>query len=166
MDYNSGSLVSGSSSVSMQHNINWKCIMKYKHIYGLLLVLILSAMGCTKPFIVEGRVTFDDGTPLTAGTVVFDNHGTTGQGEIDANGYYVAKGVRHGKNRVYIIDAVEKRQQEESDMPNAVESDSQTVVIQLISEKFRSPDTSMLTCNVRNGGKVVYNIIVSKPSED
>lgn len=85
-----------------------------------LLPLLGLLIGCGESFYpVRGRVTFEDGTPLTQGTVVFESLGKPGpetisaRGEIQPDGSYELStdgdndGVPPGKYRVLVAPLVD-----------------------------------------------------------
>ncbi|MDR1382648.1 MAG: lipoprotein, partial [Planctomycetaceae bacterium] len=59
-----------------------------KHIFLLLALLVLA--GCNNGKVpLGGTITFDDGTPLMVGAVIFSTDTYSAKGNIDANGKYV-----------------------------------------------------------------------------
>lgn len=66
-----------------------------------LALLLLAAGGCGRGmYPVRGKVTFDDGTPVTKGLVVFESQGgeqrVTARGEIQPDGSYELSTAKHG----------------------------------------------------------------------
>lgn len=114
---------------------------------------LVLALGCSDKSGVKGKVTFsEDGSPLTKGTVYFENQASGGalsRGEIQSDGSYTmgtlkaSDGVPAGKYKVYIADA--------HDYETA--PDGSAVSIQLIDSKRTSSATTDLTFEVPGGGK-------------
>ena len=146
--------------------------MKKKSLVFFVLLLIFVALaGCGDPK-VTGKVTFPDGSPLTAGQVMFQSEGFIGSGNIQSDGTYSAgklkdgDGLPPGKYQVFITGAVAY---DESDL----ELQSAEVVIGqrpmfktpiptvLISSKYQAPKSSGLTVDVN--GRTKYDITVEKP---
>jgi len=123
-------------------------------------LLCLCTAGCNSGSGVGGKVTFDDGTPLTVGTVVFETETQQMIGEIHKDGTYrmspdgKKNGIPNGEYKVAVSGAVEET--------GEVRDDGRKVTRTIIDEKFRSPSTSGLTCEV-NGAKT-FNITVTRPS--
>ena len=63
------------------------------HKYGLLVLIVFCCcvVGCSNGnVVVKGQATYEDGTPLTGGMILFESEVGTGRGKIDKNGYFVA----------------------------------------------------------------------------
>lgn len=79
-------------------------------LFASLVALCLVSFGCDNGNVpLSGRITFDDGTPLQSGTVVFCNDSfLQARGNIDSNGYYKVgflhdrDGMPPGNYRIYI----------------------------------------------------------------
>ena len=130
-------------------------------LFALFLVPTLFVFtGCGDPS-VSGTVTFSDGTPLSMGTVCFEKEGENfvGYGELRSNGVYSmgkardGEGLPPGDYLVYVRGAI--RQEMGPTGPYS---------IPLISEKYTSPTSSGLACQVK--GKTVFNFQVSKPGDE
>lgn len=74
----------------------------------------LALSGCSNRVPLEGNVTFsDDGSPLTCGTVLFDDGQVVARGPIRTDGTYAAgvekegDGIPPGTYKVSIVDAAE-----------------------------------------------------------
>ncbi|MDR2171874.1 MAG: hypothetical protein LBP59_17150 [Planctomycetaceae bacterium] len=127
-------------------------------IFFVLGLFILLIVGCTKTYTVEGRVLFEDGMPLTVGSIVFEKSGGTVLGQIDSNGYYKIHGVLQGEHKIYILGAVKVVPIKDSQAGDG--SDRVVEIKQLINEKYRFPDQSGISCVVRNN--MTFDFIVSK----
>jgi len=117
---------------------------------ALLGVLVLG--GCSgqeSTCEVTGKVTMQDGTPLTGGTVVFqpDTQGKPGaKGQIQSDGTYSMgtyepeDGVVVGTHRVLVVPQP----------PQNWDVDKQGVPPDVFDPKYRNMDTSGLTCDVKD----------------
>lgn len=127
-----------------------------------IVFLLLLTLGCGSGRVkVTGSVTFDDGTPLTVGIVVFSGPSTEASGELDAKGRYTlgefkpGDGVMPGKYKVFIANAAIVEVVDEGRDRVAVPS------IPLIDAKFEAAGTSGLSCEVVK--KTTFDIVVTKP---
>ena len=115
---------------------------------------------------VKGQVTFDDGTPLTVGTVTFETKLYQFIGNIKKDGTYqmmtdgVKPGIPNGEYRVAITNAFEPT----GKLVEVSKDTMQEEMRQLIDEKFQTASRSGLTCEVN--GATTYNITVTRPSEN
>ena len=134
--------------------------MKGNIIVGLSVCLLLLA-GCGKNVRVTGKVTFEDGSPLTTGTVIFHSGATESKAPIEKDGSYAVgtlksnDGLPRGTYQIYITGAAHFPGISPKGAPLGP-------VVQLIDSKFTSPDTSGLTCEVK--GSMTYNIKVTPPN--
>lgn len=138
---------------------------------SLAAVLIL---GCSNQVRVTGKVTFEDGTPLTEGKVVFDKD-TSFQavGQIQSDGSYtlgsykVTDGVPRGTYKVYITGAVSSQTRDVGVRAQTGEQSfergqvSIPMFTKLIHPKYEAPETSGLVCEVNQSMK--YDIKVTPP---
>lgn len=97
---------------------------------SLALVSLLALSGCGSDDFLGGKVTFEDGTPLTQGTVCFVRDGFIARSAIQSDGTYLigsrkSGGLPPGIYRIYIAGATS-----------------------LIDPKMASPETSGLTCKM------------------
>ena len=89
-----------------------------------------------------GKVTFEDGSPVTLGSVIFAKGSFQSRGDIRPDGTYsvgtnAAKdGIPPGEYRVYITGVMEAR---------GMGADGMTNYVSLIDEKYTRPETSGLT---------------------
>ncbi len=120
---------------------------------GLVLVFVFLC-GCGGGATVKGKVTFEDGSPLTQGAVKFVTETTEATGDIKSNGTYTlfenkpGDGITPGKYAVTVTAVT------------GGGSDGAPVV-NLVDSKFANPATSGLSCEVK--GSMTYDIKVSKP---
>ena len=128
----------------------------------IALLVLLCAVGCSDKIKLGGTVTFsDDGSPLTAGTVIFSTDTLEARGDIQADGTYkmssdvAGDGLPPGKYKVYIRDAYKYERVGPADNP----TDN---VVTLIHSKHTSPDTSGLEVDVSSSLKT-YDFKVDRP---
>jgi hypothetical protein len=123
--------------------------------------LLLLAVGCSGKLQVTGKVTFPDGTPLTSGEVRFESTGFVAAGKIKSDGSYRVgttsdtDGIPKGEYKVSIYALDNSHITPDINPLDAPPAKS------LVAEKFRSAETSGLTCNVTSSTK--FNITVEKP---
>jgi len=108
--------------------------------------LPLFLVGCSDHVQLSGQVTYsDDGTPLEAGTVIFQTDTFQARGSIGAEGRYTlatlkeGDGLPPGKYTVYVNSAFRGELPPGAAFP---------VQIELITPKYASPDTSGLEVDV------------------
>ncbi|MDR0338409.1 MAG: hypothetical protein LBI18_15145 [Planctomycetaceae bacterium] len=141
--------------------------MKIQIYFCLLMICVISLLGCQKRVYIYGKVTYPDGTLLKKGTVCFQSEQLLAQGDIQANGNYrlgmnkSGDGVVPGSYTIYVsgaldIEEVPLRQSERDPIVDPKKTP-------LIHPKFMSPQTSGLNCNVEKGMKLPYNITVEYP---
>ena len=127
------------------------------HNMFLILGAVVFLVGCSDRVTVTGKVTYIDGSPLQAGEVAFSDGRLVYRGNIDQNGGYKLGGVHEGDGispgmyEVYLIGA------------ETMETDENNVMrpVQLVAQKYLSPDTSELTCEVK--GKMTFDFKVERP---
>lgn len=123
----------------------------------LAFTFLAFAVGCGSKITVDGFVRFEDGTPLTTGTVYFESATTTARGQLNAEGRYVLEssgtkdGIPLGNYKVYILGATD----------SGYDANSQWIAKALIDEKFQSAATSGLVCDVTK--KMTFDITVTPP---
>jgi hypothetical protein len=125
---------------------------------SFFLVLII---GCSQQTQVSGKVTFEDGSPLTTGEVRFESSGFLASGKIQSNGTYrlgstaKADGVPKGSYKVSVF-----AMDESGFKPGTLPRDAPAPQ-SLVMEKYRSGETSGLVCEVN--GSTTFDITVEKP---
>lgn len=129
--------------------------MKRPAFFLLIATACLALFGCDNGKVpLSGRITFDDGAPLQAGSVVFCNDSfQQARGQIDSNGRYRVgflhdhDGMPPGNYRIYIA-VIPKSS---LDAEKSVE----------IPAKYCDPNTSGLTLTVDAGTKV-HDIVLKR----
>ena len=130
--------------------------------YFILLVIVMAGLlaGCNSNSKVSGHVTFEDGSPLKKGTVIFDSGTRQAKGDLDANGFYQLgslsekDGLPAGQYRVYITGAMEGGKL-------GPRGGVMELPQQLIDTQYTSPDSSGLNCEVK--GNLTFDITVKPP---
>ena len=131
------------------------------HAIVVLGVCLLLLIGCGENVQVSGKVTFEDGTPLSKGTVIFTTGTNQSKAAIETDGSYrigtlnPGDGVPRGTYQVYITGTIELHGAGPMGMPLGA--------TQLVDSKFTSPETSGLTCEVK--GSRTYDITVTPPKK-
>ena len=120
-----------------------------------LCLLLVGCGGSTMN--VKGKVTFSDGSPLTAGTVAFATSNFSASGPLDANGRYSVS-VPPGQYKVYIALASKK---DETFVAPPSEPDA-VQYISLIHPTFGSLETTPLSCNITKSG--THDFTVEPPA--
>ena len=136
-----------------------------RYITGLLGCFLIVA-GCGSDVKVTGKVTFEDGQPLTTGRVCFQSEKLFADGPLQKDGTYTLgslgenTGLPKGKYQVFIAGA--------ETPPQPVIVGGQVNLLgrfipgkPLIHQKFTDRMTSGLTCEVK--GRTVYDIQVTPP---
>ena len=127
----------------------------------VLLGLLVFVIGCSSKPKITGKVTFDDGTPLTTGEVRFESPGFTASGKIQSDGTYTMgsiadkDGVPKGsyKVSVYALNY--------SGITPGMDPAKAPPAKPLVAKEFLSGDTSGLVCEVK--GKTTFDIKVQPP---
>ena len=124
------------------------------------LCLAVCLLGCSKLEPMSGTVTFEDGKPLTTGTVIFQTNGFQAKGTLDAQGKYKigsdkpGNGLPSGKYEVGIAGA----EVQVSTKGGGESFESKP----LIKEKYSDPSTSGITVTV-DGKTKTFDFKVEKP---
>ena len=126
----------------------------------VLSVCLLLLAGCGKNVQVKGKVTFEDGSPLTVGMLIFTTGTNQSKAVIENDGSYVVgtfksnDGLPRGTYQVYITGAVHS--------PGiGLMGEPLGVPVELVDRKYTTPETSGLTCEVK--GSMTHNITVTPP---
>ena len=130
---------------------------------------VLSALGCGSQVSVSGKVTFEDGTPLTTGEVLFEKEGFMASGRIQPDGSYRigtasdSDGIPKGTYGVTVraLDASGASTSTPSMSVAPGDASAAPPPRSLIDPAFGSVETSGLTCEVQRS--TTFNITVRKP---
>ena len=125
------------------------------------LVGFVFLVGCGQNVKVTGKVTFEDGEPLTRGRVCFQTETFYADGPLQPDGTYTLgstgenTGLPKGTYQVSITGAVTPPKVLDPAMGRV------TPAVPLIHGKFTNQTTSGLTCEVK--GRTVFDITVTPP---
>jgi hypothetical protein len=126
---------------------------------SIIFLILLFLCGCSGGNVsVKGTVKFDDGSPLTRGTIRFIGDKTQANAVIGAHGTYVLGGAKPGDGIASGVYAVTVSAR------TGGGSDGRPLVY-FVDPKFENASTSGLTCEVK-GRRMTHDIIVTKPSEE
>jgi hypothetical protein len=145
--------------------------MKLRY-YFILTFVCLCFIGCGKNVPLRGKVLYDDGTPITVGTVNFTTDTHLSRGKIQPDGSYVMgtnkdkDGLPPGNYKIYITGAemaIEpKVKQKIQYNANGQPIPQMTPYQQLVGREYMTATTTPLTCEVPVKGNS-FDIIVKKP---
>jgi hypothetical protein len=124
----------------------------------LFFIALMFLVGCSGKVQLSGTVTFDDGTPLTNGAVIFATETFSAKGNIGADGKYVMgtnninDGLPAGKYKVYIEGGTEY-----------ITTDNVETIRSLIDDDYSDYGTTPLTCEVPVAGNKFDIKVPKKP---
>lgn len=137
-------------------------------IFALLVVAAsLCAAGCGDRVHVTGRVTFENGQPLTIGQIIFTDDFYMGKSDLDKNGEYSIHtfrrndGIRKGTYRVYIVGAM--RFEETEAIKDPLQDYRFDKSVQLIDMQHTNPDVSGWEFELKKDSRI--DLIVYPPGE-
>ena len=110
--------------------------------------------GCSGNATLHGKVTFEDGTPLTVGTVNFTSENGLSRGTIRPDGTYqigtlkFADGLPPGQYRVYISGALEQTGDTNEQRDRTGVRVPVITTRPLIDPQFAAAESTPLTCDV------------------
>ena len=122
-------------------------------------VLGMSASGCSKNFSLTGKVTYEDGTPITAGMLNFESDSSLSRAKIQPDGTYVvgtlkeADGIPKGSYKIYITGAEVAIETDSSRIPQRFDAMGNPVPTmaayrKLVHPKYMTTSQSPLSCEV------------------
>jgi hypothetical protein len=133
----------------------------------LSLLLVLAGCGGPGGSEVKGTVKFNDGAPLSKGTVVLSNEQNSYRGVVTSEGNYVVSAVASGTYKVSIVGTTVSEEADYDEMEwdqtkgeyvNA--SKKKPAAAELLAAKFSDPNSSGLTITVPDGP---YDLKVESP---
>ncbi|MCL2622454.1 MAG: hypothetical protein FWD31_02210 [Planctomycetaceae bacterium] len=133
----------------------------------IVLPFLATTFGCGGGAKVTGKVTFEDGTPLTVGTVSFQTESEQMIGHIKSDGTYELSPndrtirIPKGDYKVCIVNAYIEVGEPLKGANEREDFGGRRMAQSVINTKYESTSTSDLTCKV--DGTTVYNITVTKP---
>lgn len=119
-----------------------------------MIFIITVSIGCNSKIPYGGKVTFEDGTPLTKGTVVFTTPTYQAEGFIRKDGSYhlgslkPGDGLPEGVYTVFVNGAVEYKGD---------------LAVPLVDPQYTERTSSPLSCHVSRKGPKMYDFQVKKP---
>ena len=126
-----------------------------KHFFFVLISAFVVVLGCGGFVAIGGKITFDDGSPVTSGGIVFETNNFMADGQIRADGSYTLSSLKPGDGLPpgkYVVTI------------SSTETDADEKAIHFVDPKFSNPATSMLTAEVTKGGKNRFDFTVAKPT--
>ncbi len=134
----------------------------------LFAFVLLASLGCGGGGVgVSGKVTFEDGTPLTTGEVAFRTNSFAATGKINPDGTYSLSSSKEGDGVPKGTYQVTVKAIQSVDPPPGALSDPnykpEPAKI-LVDLKFADPAKSGLSCEV--SGKTTYDIKVTPPADN
>jgi hypothetical protein len=132
----------------------------------IAVTLLLLAAGCGSGTVVSGKVTFEDGSPVTKGTAVFDSGAKSYQGTIRPDGSYrmgISKDnqrIPPGRYKVWFANTarIEVRYGRDG---NPLEPVQQLIFSQLQPE-FTNSARAALTADVNRNGRLKLDFTVQR----
>ena len=139
----------------------------------LLLIFVAFSCGCNKNPPLKGKVTYDDGTPLTAGFLNFSSEKSMSRAKIRPDGTYTVgtlketDGIPAGTYKVYISGAEEAIVDGKANQSKRVDSMGNPVQTmgryrKLVGVEYMSASTTPITCEVP-AEKNQFDITIIKP---
>ncbi len=107
----------------------------------LLIGAVIMIAGCGKMKSLGGQVTYDDGTPLTVGTVIFQTDTYQARGNLDSTGHYQLcsisenDGIPVGTYSVFVSGTEQEKGKDKKGMP--------TGIVNMVDPKFNSSESGL-----------------------
>jgi hypothetical protein len=143
--------------------------------YFILVFVCVCLIGCGKNVPLQGKVLYDDGTPITVGMVNFTTDKNLSRGKIQPDGSYAMgtkkekDGLPPGIYKIYITGAeipIEPKEKPEVQLDENEQPVAQMPRYQqLVGKEYMTASTTPLTCEVPVNGNS-FDIIVKKPNFD
>jgi hypothetical protein len=130
--------------------------------FGFVIVLLVLIVGCSGKIKVSGKVTFEDGTPLTAGEVRFESSDCLVSGKIQSDGSYqlgsasATDGIPKGSYNVSVFSI------DESGIKSGVPPENAPPLKSLVAEKYCFGKTSGLVCDVNTSTTFDFTVEKAK----
>jgi hypothetical protein len=130
---------------------------------SLVMILLVLITGCSGKVKVSGKVTFEDGTPLTTGEVRFESANALVSGNIQSDGSYqlgsaaAADGIPKGSYKISVLAM------DTSGINLGPPTNDTLPPKQLVAEKYRSGKTSGLVCEVNSTTTFDFTVEKAKP---
>lgn len=122
------------------------------------LVVVFCLSGCDKHGFVQsgGKITFEDGSPVTKGSIAFSTANFQADGTIQSDGTYILSSLKKGDGLPpghYKVTV------------NSFETNDKEQMVYLVDPKFSDPAQSGLSAEVTKGGKNQFDFKVTKPAK-
>ena len=143
-------------------NIFREFTMRNSFFLPVVFCVLVLLTGCSKYCPVSGNVTYPDGTPVTAGTVIFSTPTTQAKGTIKPDGSYRLTsinpndGVLPGSYSVYLNAAV-LTEPTTVVRPDGRGAKTTVKVTKITTPKFTTPNSG-ITCDVKKSMKFDFQI--------
>lgn len=130
--------------------------MKIRRVSIVLVLILLLFVGCSENVKVTGNVKFEDGSPLTFGTVVAESDSGRATGEINEKGIFKLDGAKKGagvlpgKYKVWLVGTEENTFDEETGVSTSITR---------VDAKYSSSSTTDLSYDIDPQNKVL-NIVL------
>ena len=128
-----------------------------KNLFFAIVLVSITVTGCRGGFVPGGgKVTFEDGSPVTFGGIVFETENFMAEGRINADGSYtlyslkVGDGLPPGKYKV----GISSREVDDRGRPTYY-----------VDPQFSNPATSGLSAEVVKRGQNRFDFTVTKPKK-
>lgn len=128
--------------------------------FGICSIAIL-LLGCSVQQKITGTVKFDDGTPLTQGSVIFESDSEKFFGFLDTNGNFSmgteksGDGIKAGSYKVRLAGTEITEYTESGD----------SIVTKLVPDKYTNTFTSGWTAEVGSGKPKTFDYVIEKSAE-
>ena len=131
--------------------------------YAIYLSVLCACIGCSQGTQTTGTVRFDDGTPITQGSVVFNSSTESFFGTITSDGRYTTGGEKEKQGLPDGTYTVWLSGTETSN--NTLDGEGNVVsytVTHPVAPAFTSPSTSPLKFEVKKGGSKTFDVVVER----
>ncbi|MDR3108878.1 MAG: hypothetical protein LBU65_04210 [Planctomycetaceae bacterium] len=124
------------------------------------LILSVTLLGCSGGVRVSGKVTYEDGSPLTVGTIIFDDGAANFRAVMHNDGSYAlgvtkdAQKIPAGNYKVWFADTTTSE---------GNRAQRFTVYSRALADEYTSVGTTSLTANVAASGSQVFDFVVPPP---
>jgi hypothetical protein len=140
-----------------------------KHTFiTLTLLLLFMAVGCKQGSRVSGKVTFEDGSPVQRGTVMFSGEKTSFQGTVKDGTYAVgitgdSQKIPLGKYKVWLANSPRIEMLYDKN-GNAT---TEQIIFETIMPEFASGSRTPLEVSLTSNGSLTYDVTVkAHPDKD
>ena len=127
-------------------------------LFCALILTCLAIAGCGGQGFVQagGKITFDDGSPVTGGAVAFQTNAFMADGRINSDGTFTLSSLKPGDGLppgTYQVTV------------GWSETEDSGKIVYFVDPLFSDPKTTTLTAEVGKGGKNQFEFVVTKPKK-